>query len=211
MQIIAHRGFWTKEEEKNSDVAFKKALTEGFGIETDIRDFNGELVISHNVPTEHNILFEEFLHLYCKISNEVTLALNIKSDGLQKLLNDKLLKYEVKDYFVFDMSVPDSLIYLEEDIISFTRQSEYEKDPSFYDKAKGVWLDEFNGHWITKDIINKHIKNGKSVCIVSPELHKREYKAEWSEYKSIIKEIGDEKIMLCTDYPQEARRYFNEE
>ena len=50
MKILAHRGFWADEEEKNTLSAFGKAFDSGFGIETDIRDRNGELVISHNPP-----------------------------------------------------------------------------------------------------------------------------------------------------------------
>ncbi|EOV3213089.1 hypothetical protein ACOBC6_001801, partial [Campylobacter jejuni] len=60
-------------------------------------------------------------------------------------------------------------------------------------------------------IIKKHIDNAKSVCIVSPELHKRDYKKEWQEYKQIEKELQvQDKLMICTDYPDEARRFFND-
>lgn len=87
------------------------------------------------------------------------------------------------------MSVPDALLYIDLNFNVFTRQSEYEKEPSFYDKACGVWMDEFYSYWIDKNIIKKHIDNGKLVCIVSPELHKRDYKKEWQEYKQIEKEL----------------------
>ena len=51
MQILAHRGLWTQTEEKNTVSAIKYAFQSGFGIETDLRDFQEKLVISHNVAT----------------------------------------------------------------------------------------------------------------------------------------------------------------
>ena len=39
LQIIAHRGFWEQEQDKNSYFAFQKSFTNGFGVDTDLRDF----------------------------------------------------------------------------------------------------------------------------------------------------------------------------
>ena len=101
------------------------------------------------------------------------------------------------------MAVPDIIGYIQEDLNFFTRQSEYENNPSFYDQANGVWLDEFKGHWINEEVIMEHINNGKKVVIVSPELHGRKYLQEWQNYKQIIKNnnLDDNDLMICTDYP----------
>ena len=48
MKIIAHRGFWIKDSEKNTVKAFERALENGFGIETDLRDYNQKIVASLN-------------------------------------------------------------------------------------------------------------------------------------------------------------------
>ena len=77
------------------------------------------------------------------------LALNIKADGLHIKLKELIEEYKIENYFVFDMSVPDGLGYLKQNMKAFTRESEYEKTPSFYD--------EFQGHWITKEVIENHI------------------------------------------------------
>ena len=53
--ILAHRGLWFCEEEKNSSNALFKALDLGFGIETDVRDLCGELIISHDPPMLNRI------------------------------------------------------------------------------------------------------------------------------------------------------------
>jgi glycerophosphoryl diester phosphodiesterase len=211
MIILSHRGYWREELEKNTEISFSRSFSLGFGTETDIRDYKGKLVISHDIANENSISVKKMFEIYNKYDNTLPLALNVKADGLQIKLKELLEEYKIENYFVFDMSVPDGLGYLKENIKAFTRESEYEKIPSFYDEAYGVWLDEFKGHWITKETIEKHIKNNKQICIVSPDLHKREYKKEWQHYKEIEKELKTNSLMLCTDYPEEALSFFKNE
>lgn len=171
----------------------------------------GHLVISHDMGSKSSPAFESCLALYAKNNYTFPLALNIKADGLQIPLKKLLTQYNVQNYFVFDMSIPDALLYLDMGFKVFTRQSEYEINPSFYDKACGVWLDEFHSHFIDEALILEHLKNGKAVCIVSPELHKRDYQNEWEEYKIIDQKLKEnDKLMLCTDYPCKAREFFND-
>jgi hypothetical protein len=220
MQIISHRGWWKSSDEKNQLIAFERefqycsnCLSESYrgGVETDIRDYNGSLVISHDIPTKDSLSLDKFLSLYSSynIYSNSTLALNIKSDGLQEILKSKISQYNIQNYFFFDMSVPDALCYIKHGLNVFTRQSEYEQIPSFYNDAKGVWLDEFHTHWIDSRIIEEHLNNNKKICIVSPDLHKRDYMKEWQEYKNIDVNFKDANLMLCTDKVEEARRFFN--
>lgn len=204
MQIISHRGYWKSEEEKNTEIAFRRSFELGFGTETDIRDYMGELVISHDIADKNSLAAEELFKIYSSYNKDLPLALNIKADGLQLKLKELLEKYKVNNYFVFDMSVPDGLVYLRHGLNSYTRQSEYEQEPSFYDEAAGIWLDEFHSHWIENYLIEKHLKKGKDVCIVSPDLHRRSFDLEWKQYK----EIKDKKFILCTDFPEKAEEYF---
>lgn len=206
--ILAHRGYWNQERPKNSIAAFKAAFDLGFGVETDVRDYNGSLVISHDIPGSGLQSFDDFLNLYKACGAPSYLALNIKADGLQILLKEALEKANIRNYFVFDMSVPDGLLYLKHNLTAFTRQSEFEENPSFYEQADGVWIDEFNGHWITSSVIDTHQKNGKGCSIVSPELHGRQHIAEWTDYRDWLCVKRWPRIMLCTDYPEEAERFF---
>ena len=208
MIVLSHRGFWKEIQEKNFPIAFEKSFSLGFGTETDIRDYQGELVISHDIANRNCISIKLFFEIYNKYDNTLPLALNIKADGLQLKLKEILEEYNISNYFVFDMSVPDGLGYLKENLNFFTRESEYESVPSFYNEACGIWLDEFHGHWITKEVIEKHINNDKQICIVSPDLHKREYEREWNHYKEIEKELGIYNLMICTDYPKIAKEFF---
>lgn len=211
MTILSHRGLWLNPEERNTRLAFERSFENGFGVETDIRDYQGKLVISHDMANQDSMLFEEFCSIYSHYRLDLPLALNIKSDGLQKPLQSLLDKYAITNYFVFDMSIPDMLLYCQEGLEVFSRQSEYESLPALYGECAGVWLDEFRGHWINKQTIWQHLENSKKVCIVSPELHKRDFMEEWQEYREIQFCLKKSKeIMLCTDYPQKAKEFFND-
>lgn len=210
MIVLSHRGYWLEPAEKNTTVAFERSFSLSFGTETDIRDHDSNLVISHDMADKNALPVEVFFETYKKFNCDPPLALNIKADGLQLELKRLLSLYEINNYFVFDMAVPDGLLYAKNQLNTYTRQSEYEKEPPYYKLARGVWLDEFEGHWITDDVIEQHLHNRKSICIVSPELHKRENTHEWLHYKQLENKIGKDKIMLCTDLPEKARGFFND-
>lgn len=207
MKILSHRGYWNSNIEKNSITSFDRSFQLGFGTETDIRDHNGELVISHDIATKSSVLFDEFLERIdkCPGKEAITIALNIKADGLSELIKEKINKVNKLDLFVFDMSIPDMRTYLECKIPVFTRMSEVEQNPVWIDQSQGVWLDSFESDWYDIEIVEKILRMGKRVCIVSPELHKRNYMELWLR----LKKISNEKLlMLCTDYPERAKEYF---
>jgi hypothetical protein len=207
MEIISHRGYWKEIHEKNTKQAFARSFEKGFGTETDLRDYNGEIVISHDIPNNTAVLLSDFFQTYKSSGKSKKLALNIKSDGLQKKILSELNKYGITNYFVFDMSIPDTIAYMDENIIFFSRQSEYELHPNLYDKCKGIWLDAFEGIWYESKLILEHLKNYKEVALVSPELHKRDHIEFW-------KMLKDNKIhfmkgvILCTDFPEDAKNFF---
>ncbi len=165
------------------------------------------LVISHNPPTEGVVVAENVFKLMVKYQDTCCFAINIKADGLGDMLVKQLQKYCLDNYFTFDMSVPQMIEYRERNIKYFTRQSEYEEQLVLYDDADGVWIDAFeNDSWITEKLICAHQKKGKKVCIVSPELHKRLHMEFWNRF--ILFQIDWKEIMLCTDFPDEASRFF---
>lgn len=207
MQILAHRGWWHTVDEKNTLVALNRAIDNGYGIETDIRDYDGKLVISHDIATANSPLLSDFLAHYQKVNSRAYLALNIKADGLQKMLLSELEKYHVENYFVFDSSVPELYVYRKMGINYFTRHSEFETKPSMYDEASGVWLDSFNNSWLTYDRVKKHISNNKLVGIISPELHGYDPMNLWKK----IKKNKNDNILLCTDLVDKAGEYFEKE
>jgi len=208
MKILSHRGFWSEKIAPNSRQAFLNSFENGFGVEFDIRDLDGEIVVSHDMPClkDDIMTFNEFLSLYQTHGDNLKLAVNVKADGMQNSVINLLKKYNVTNYFLFDMSVPDAIAYYKKGLKNiFTRQSDYEDLPSFYSIASGVWMDEFEKEWISKDLIYKNLDSQRDVVIVSPELHKKDnYLARWNFYKT----LNHEKLFLCTDFPQLALSFF---
>ena len=121
------------------------------------------------------------------------------ADEIKRLLE----KYKVSNYFTFDMSIPEMVYQHKTGLKFFTGQSDIIPEPIMFDKAEGIWLDSFNSDWFGEKEIKNILNQDKEVCIVSPDLHKREYKKVWNIYRNI------NGIMLCTDYPMEAKEFFN--
>ena len=216
MHILAHRGLWNKDSEKNSIKSFKLSFDKSFGIETDLRDFQGSLVISHDpVINNNNILsFENFLKLYRESKSKEMLALNIKSDGIISKAESLLKDFQITNYFFFDMSIP-QLIEAKRNNINkiFCRHSEYESTEKVLNLTSGVWLDSFDGfHQNLHELILYFLNKKIFVAIVSPELHIKDHKLMydcWEKIKSLnLSEQSQNMLMLCTDNPLIARDYF---
>ncbi len=206
MQIICHRGIWNTDKEKNSWVALKRAIDMGLGFETDIRDFNGKLYISHD-PIK---LFSQKLSLrklfkYCqKHGYKGKMALNIKSDGIIEQCTKLLKQYKLSNFFFFDMSIPE--LYKNRDNNVYVGVSELSDGIVGID-AKGCWLDSFfNEDRINRDTLDKLTSKFKDIVIVSSELHRREYSNFW---KMLKKSNLNDNYYLCTDKPEEAIKFFD--
>lgn len=208
MQIISHRGYWKESSEKNTAASFERSFALSFGTETDVRDYTGNLVISHDMAGSNCMPVDAFFALYQQYNHRpLTLALNIKADGLQIPLHKLIHLYNIDDYFVFDMSVPDTIGYIKEGIRFYSRQSEYEIQPPFYKDCAGIWLDAFHTTWYSGKLIAGHLNENKQVAIVSPELHQREHLSLWTQLKKDGLHRA-ENVLLCTDIPEEAVRFF---
>lgn len=208
MELIAHRGWWKSPAEKNTAAAFEAALAAGYGIETDIRDCCGTLVISHDMPRGGEQSFDDFLSLYRRIGNPTTLALNIKADGLAPAVLETLHRHRVSNYFCFDMSVPDSRGYVKLGMPVFARRSEFEPATAASFDAPGVWLDAFDSQWFDSADVEAILLGGQDVCVVSPELHRRDHRTLWNDLQRWITWSDaatecDNRLMICTDLPNQ--------
>ena len=202
MNYIAHRGLWKEKNEQNTYVGIKRALDLGFGVELDIRDNNGELIVSHD-PGHYikPLLFQEILELFK--SYDSTLAINVKSDGIVMSLKSMLTGLDASSYFLFDMSIPETIVYLENGLPTYMRVSEYESFGELHKRSDGVWLDAFQADWWVgaSDVFS----NQKNVCVVSPELHGRDYSDAWSFLRTID---STAQLFICTDQPESAKVFF---
>lgn len=208
--IIAHRGYWGQKLKKNSFEALKNALEAGFGVETDLRDCNGDIVVSHDPPMGDVLKARAFLELYAELGAEGRLALNIKADGLEHQLSTLLSETGVlmKNCYAFDMSVPDALKYISSKFPAYTRQSEYEQVPPFLNLVDGVWIDNFSGDFSQVSEAHRLLATGTRVCIVSSELHQRDHISLWDEIASA--ELHKyPSFEICTDFPEEAHNFFS--
>lgn len=202
MNVISHRGYWKTPDEKNSTAAFRRSFELGFGTETDVRDLDGALVISHDMPTCGAMGMTEFLAL---TGGQLPLALNIKSDGLAEPLRKAMAVYDRSAWFVFDMSIPDMRMHLKAGNPVFTRISEVEQAPVWFDESEGVWLDQFDREWFDVDFVTSLLDTGKRVCVVSSELHRRDYSRLWKMLQPLA---ACDNLILCTDVPEKAQYFF---
>jgi len=207
LEVLSHRGYWKSITEKNSESAFRRSFQLGFGTETDVRDLNGELVISHDMPLSEiaTLSLNNFLNIYSEYQ-PLPLALNIKSDGLQKSIQALLKKHAIDNYVLFDMSVPDQIVTAKHNLKHLTRASEYES-AVMLDHAEGVWADEFHNNWIDAQFISDLAQKNKTVYIVSPELHARNHLHRWRDYMSMGLQNFSH-VFLCTDLPEQAKEFF---
>jgi len=203
MEILAHRGWWERPQDQNTLQCLGRALVAGYGIETDVRDRLGELVISHEPPDIDSIIFSEFLDVARQ--NTSLLAFNIKSDGLAPIFDSQYIHNFGNDVVFFDMSVPDMRSYLEHGLPVLTRHSDVEPIPAYYDYAKGVWLDTLVQPWMTQQIIDQHLSTGKIVAVVSEEIHNRPRDNQW---ELLYRFRSCDNVSLCTDSVDEAVSYF---
>jgi hypothetical protein len=208
MNFLAHRGLWNAQVKGNSLQALQGALKAGFGVETDVRDFDGKLVLSHDPAKRYSLSLDDFLDAAEDINSSAVLALNVKADGLHQLLLESLSKHDLPNAFFFDMSFPTQYVFSK----TFkprniaTRQSEFEREPVLYASCGWIWIDCLTREWITKGEIKRHLKNGKKLCFVSPELHKRDQKPFWR----FLREIDGPNLFLCTDLTVQAKGFFGD-
>ena len=203
MKIISHRGLWHTPSEKNTETAFYRSFALDFGTETDVRDCMGELVISHDMPRGEEMTLTTLLALMGK--DQQLLAINIKADGLAKLLCKTMSDYHRANWFVFDMSIPDTREHLAVGNPVFARMSEVEQNPVWFDRVEGVWLDSFDNEWFDLALISGLLNQGKRVCVVSSELHGREYTSLWTK---LLPLATADRLILCTDFPVKAKEFF---
>ena len=205
-RILAHRGAWSKELlVPNSNEALLAALDAGFSLETDLRDLNGTVVVSHDPTIDDSVLtLRHFLAQISDValSSDLVLALNIKSDGLNSIMKDELKVLRDISHFFFDMSTPELVKYTKAGLSVGLRRSEFETlapQLSICSEPSAVWVDGFDSDWWkTSELLE--LGSGKRVVVlVSPELHGRDPAQVWKTFADEFH--NNPNLYICTDYP----------
>lgn len=191
MKLIAHRGYWEEKHQQNTYEAILLGLIYSDGVEIDLRLYRDKIIITHDSWLSSNppLYLEEVLPL----SKEFPLklwALNIKEDGLSSHLKMTLNHYPLLKYFCFDMSFPETYIYIQKNINIASRISDLEKENNFISKNSVFYI-----HDSFKKLKKIKTSYRKQVMFISPELHKNPFNDR--EIQNII----NHKSMhfLCTD------------
>lgn len=173
-----------------------KDLDPNWGIELDLRDYDGEVIVQHD-PFKSGELFKEYIK---KVENR-DLILNIKCERIEyhilHILNEA--NY-TGNYFFLDSTFP--MIYTlsnqgESNIA--LRFSEYEGIDileQMQGKVKWVWVDVFKKLPLTKEICHKIKLMGYNICLVSPELQGHDNDIEIYLNKIILYDLEIDAI--CT-------------
>jgi len=199
VEILAHRGLWSRKDEQNTPFALTAALAAGHGIETDLRDQGDAIVVAHDAFSDGALTFDQMLQL----PGMGMLALNIKADGLATRIARQMDADTIARSFFFDMSVPDMQPYLMRNLPVFTRVSDVEPNPAYYAAAQGLWLDAMEGPWRYDDAqLEAWLADGKQLAIVSEELHGRPHQEQWRRLTQFGHRPG---IYLCTDLVADAQ------
>ena len=205
MEIIAHRGFVAGPTKPHKGQLLE-ALNLGFGIEFDVRDSAEDVVIAHD-PWE--VGADTLGSLLKRVPSAGTLAINIKSCGLAPRIKQELADHQVElaRCFCFDMAIPDHLAYPKNGLPAYARLSELEPLGAIARQSDGVWLDGFQSLWWGRALLEELLRGGSKVCVVSPDLHRRDRRECWSLLREggLHREAG---LALCTDYALEARDFF---
>jgi len=207
MRFLAHRGYWTAGYPQNSIEAIVAASRKNHGVEIDLRDHDNEIVVAHDLPTGKMLTLEQLLASLEHLPQP--LALNIKADGLAARVAEILEGARISDAYVFDMSVPDHLAWLQRGVPSLARWSDIEPHPVLALESDGIWLDSiWHDLWWHADDIARVLKSGKMLSIVSPELHGRPYEHVWRRIRE-ADWTHHESVFICTDYPDLAESFFS--
>ncbi|GAB6109647.1 PI-PLC domain-containing protein [Fusibacter bizertensis] len=186
MEYISHR--------VNTLEALKQVSRE-HGVELDLRDEHGEIIISHD-PFVMGEKFEEYLKHY----QHGTMILNIKSERIEHKVLELIKQYNIEKYFFLDSSFP--MIYLlsndgEKNIA--IRYSEFEGMDTIRNmagKLNWIWVDCFSYLPLDHTLYQEMKALGYKLCLVSPELQGRDQDIE--SYKNYCEEQGIIWDAICT-------------
>jgi hypothetical protein len=170
-----------------------------FGVEMDIHGWNKNLTVHHDA----NIKGYD-IDLWLDTFNHSFSIFNIKEEGIEELVREKISLRNIDNFFLLDLSFPSlvKLVKVGERRIALrvSKYEPYKAAKHFKNKLNWIWLDVFEGIPLNKTEFDLLKEWNFKICLVSPELHGRG-KDEIINFKNFI---NKHKIMIdavCTKHP----------
>jgi hypothetical protein len=197
MKIIAHR---------RNTISELNATPTQYGVEVDIRSYGDRLVIHHDPFIEG-----ESFDLWIAAYRHGTLILNVKEEGLERRLTERMQQFGIHDYFFLDQSFP----FLIKSANSgeqrcAIRVSEFESIQTaltLAGKVGWVWVDCFTHFPLSSDDATALQDAGFKLCLVSPELQGRDAELEISQLTQLLVEREIRADAVCTKRPELWERH----
>lgn len=171
-----------------------KRVSTNRGVEIDIRDYNGELVLTHNALT-----FGEKLSDFLQHYHHEFIIFNVKCAGLESGILELSKKYDINDFFFLDVENPCLVNFARKGMrkvaVRFSDFEPIEFAMSFAGKIDWVWVDCFEKIPDKNDFerLSKHFK----LCLVSPEMQGHSQK-----WITDFRKQGIQIDAVCTDLPE---------
>ena len=181
--IIAHRI-----NILNSQIA-KEVFPKCDGIEFDIRDSAGHLIVQHDA-FKTGQSFSDFL-LYCPIDKFY--IVNVKAEGVEELAIQMLEAAGIFHFVLLDCGIP-AIMKLRKAgenrvALRFSEVESIESIDLLRNAATWVWVDCFQAYPLTADIAHQFHTWGLKICLVSPDLQGRP-----DDIGDYMRVLQDEKI-----------------
>ena len=150
-------------------VAELKKVPQEMGVEIDLRDYNGELVLQHD-PFIGGELFSEYLKYY----RHSTMILNIKSQGVEWKALEMLDAEGIHDFFFLDLSMTSMfrMFQLGEKRVAsrFSVFEPFENTLAIANNIEWVWVDTLNEFPLRGEDYLLMRNLNLRFCLTSPDL-----------------------------------------
>lgn len=149
-----------------------KAIPECYGVEIDIRERGGKLILQHD-PFVDGESLEDYLREY----RHGLLILNVKCERIEFEVLDLVRKYSIKEYFFLDSSFPMIRLMankgIKEQAVRYSEYESLETVMAMKGQVNWVWVDCFEKLAIEYQDYQELKNAGFRLCMVSPELQGR--------------------------------------
>lgn len=157
MQIIVHR---------INTIEQLRKIPEKYGVEIDIRETNGQLILNHEAFGTGDLL-EEYLKNY----HHAFIIFNIKEAGIEAKVIELAEQYSITNYFLLDVEFP--YLYqaarqgIKKIAIRYSEDECIETVLKYKGMVDWVWIDTNTKLPLTKKIMKQ--LEGFKTCLVCPD------------------------------------------